>query len=463
MHYKRIVFLVVCCVTFYAQAQKSVSPTASISFDKAPVIAYNVYSNTYFAFADSISYWEFSNTKKSWQKKPLICDLDISFQQFIEEFVPLGVSKQALFFVHKSCGSVYSFSSGRIQRIDNSFIHKNQYGATIYEFNGTLYFFGGYGFFENKNTHDFYLRSANEWFAVSKSTNQKPSPRATINYIISENNVYFFGGQFSSNNGNVMLSDCWKYKLTTNEWEMIGYMNEKLSRQINNARFLTNVSAEFILLSDHLIHLSPVSNHYAIYSNPYFHAIQYIINDKESKQLLVLEKSSDGNKYKLFVVPTERILTNKIEQGKIVENTFQFVQLNFKNLFYGSIIIIIVLLLLLVYKPNLIANRLNRNSLLLRESFNEKEWQVLLHIFQHPNLELSDLNQYFDEEQLNFETLKKRRESFLKHLRKKIAYLTPINYSDIFIELKHESDKRIKCISLNKNIKIAEYQDDKIG
>lgn len=448
---------------FQSHIHAAIHPTQKLTFNSQPLLAYNKYSNLFYAFEDSSFYWEYSLRNNSWIKKALFSNIDIPFHQLKNEFAPMGVNKNELLFVHKSCGSVYSFRNGRIKRIDNSFIHKNQYGAAIYETNGTVYFFGGYGFFETKNTHDFYLRSANEWFAVSKSTNQKPSPRATINYVISENNVYFFGGQFSSNNGNVLLSDCWKCKLTTNEWEMIGYMNEKLSRQINNARFLTNVSAEFILLSDHLIHLSPESNHYAIYSNPYFHAIQYIINDKESKQLLVLEKSSDGNKYKLFVVPTERILTNKIEQGKIVENTFQFVQLNFKNLFYGSIIIIVVLLLLLVYKPNLIANRLNRNSLLLRESFNEKEWQVLLHIFQHPNLELSDLNQYFDEEQLNFETLKKRRESFLKHLRKKIAYLTPINYSDVFIELKHESDKRIKCISLNKNIKIAEYQDDKIG
>jgi hypothetical protein len=151
MFYKKIVLFVVCCVTFYTQAQRSISSTARISFETLPVIAYNSYSNTYFAFADSTAYWEFSNSKKSWQKKALVCDLDISFKQFLEEFAPLGVSKKELLFVHKSCGSVYSFSKGCIHRIDNSFIHKNQYGAAIYEYKGTLYFFGGYGFFENKN------------------------------------------------------------------------------------------------------------------------------------------------------------------------------------------------------------------------------------------------------------------------------------------------------------------------
>jgi hypothetical protein len=73
------------------------------------------------------------------------------------------------------------------------------------------------------------------------------------------------------------------------------------------------------------------------------------------------------------------------------------------------------------------------------------------------------LNHLFDEEDLNYETLKKRRETLLNSLRKKLAYITHLNYNDIFIETKHASDKRVKCIALNDKIKLVENQSVKIG
>lgn len=463
MHYKRIVFLVVCCVTFYAQAQKSVSLTASISFETPPVIAYNSYSNTYFAFADSISYWEFSNTKKSWQKKPLICDLDISFQQFIEEFVPLGVSKQALFFVHISCGSVYSFSSGRIQRIDNSFIHKNQYGATIYEYNGTLYFFGGYGFFENKNTHDFYLRSANEWYAVSNSVTSKPSPRSNSVYIRSSRSLFLLGGEVNTAAGHYQLSDCWEYELSSNKWMLKGELTSELLHLLKRSIFSNYNSSPMILANDQLITLNIAANRFTVFSNPFYSSIVQLFTDFNEKRVLVLSKTSNGNKYKATIYARNAILLNKQFSNQLYEKPSFLTKLSFKYLFYIVAIICVFLVLLLLYKPTFIVSKLHKNSVLHEHQFYPIEWRVLQFISNNPKVELAALNHIFDEEDLNYETLKKRRETLLNSLRKKLAYITQLKYNDVFIETKHASDKRVKCITLNDKIKLSENQDFKIG
>lgn len=454
---KRATYLFFCCLfVLYTKAAGAEVYQKKLRFQTSPVIAYNQYNNTYFALADSTHYWVYQTAKKRWKQEALTVRLDISFQQLMNEFLPLAVSKTELLFVHASCGTVYSLSNGLLKRIDNSFIHRNQYGALIYEKNGTLYFFGGYGFFETKNTHSFYLRSANEWFAVSKSTTAKPSPRANSNYVQTKQSLFVFGGQVNKTSGTWYSNDCWLYDFATNQWELKGKLIDDLFKRLKRASTFNYYSSSLLLVNDQLIHLQPTTNQYYVYSNPYFISVKQVLPDSENKQVLVLEKTTNGSQYVINVVPFLSLLKNELQHGKIYHKQFFLRNVNFKYLFYGALLLVIFFVFLLVYKPTFIANKLNRNILLSPEQFSPLEWEIISLIYQRPNLELSELNRFFDEEQLNYETLKKRRESFMKSLRKKIAYITPINYSDIFIENKYQSDKRIKCVSLNKKIKITD-------
>jgi hypothetical protein len=78
----------------------------------------------------------------------------------------------------------------------------------------------------------------------------------------------------------------------------------------------------------------------------------------------------------------------------------------------------------------------------------------LVLIEKHQSIELSALNDLFDEEELSYETLKKRRESFIKALRTKIALLTAVDVDQILYETKHPKDKRMKVINWGSHIEI---------
>jgi hypothetical protein len=82
------------------------------------------------------------------------------------------------------------------------------------------------------------------------------------------------------------------------------------------------------------------------------------------------------------------------------------------------------------------------------------EWVVLQLIQEKEELELSALNDFFDEPGLSHETLKKRRESFVKALRIKLALLTRRDVETLLPESKHSLDKRMKIISWNKDMEI---------
>jgi len=79
---------------------------------------------------------------------------------------------------------------------------------------------------------------------------------------------------------------------------------------------------------------------------------------------------------------------------------------------------------------------------------------VLLLIKETQELELSALNSYFDQPGLSYETLKKRRESFIKALRIKLALITRRDVESLLPESKHPLDKRMKVIRWNNELEI---------
>ena len=63
---------------------------------------------------------------------------------------------------------------------------------------------------------------------------------------------------------------------------------------------------------------------------------------------------------------------------------------------------------------------------------------------------------YFDEPGLSYETLKKRRESFVRALRIKLALLTRRDVEQLLQESKHPLDKRMKIIRWDNDLEINE-------
>jgi len=443
---------------FQSHIQAANQPTQKLRFQTQPLLAYNKYAHTFYAFVDSSFYWEYSLPTQSWLKRTLTAPIDIPFDQLLNEFAAIGVNKNELLFVHKSCGSVYSFQRGRIKRIDNSFIHKNQFGAAIYEAKGTVYFFGGYGFFETKNTHAFYLRSANEWFAVAESVTNKPSPRANVLFVQNNDQLYFIGGEVNKTEGTYYMSDCWNYNISTNSWKMLGYLNPILQKRLNRATISNYYSSKLVIATNELIELKPATNQFKVYANPFYSAVKQLLVDKNDEQVLVMSKSSDGNQYLVSIHSYHQITSNQQLSGDLYEKQSLLTHVNFKYLFYTLLLITIFLVLLLLYRPTFISNKLHKSTTVYEDQFYPIEWKVLLYLYNNPQVELSTLNQFFEEKDLNYETLKKRRESLLNGLRKKLAYFTQLKYVEIFTESKHPSDKRVKCIGLNKKIKILDNQ-----
>ena len=107
----------------------------------------------------------------------------------LNEYVPFSVKKKN-YFVHEGCGVVLEYRNDSIVRIDNSFLHKNQFDAASFVYKNEIYFFGGYGLFTHKNIltkYDFKMR---EWVLVDFYTNLNSPALSNPFYFSIKENIY---------------------------------------------------------------------------------------------------------------------------------------------------------------------------------------------------------------------------------------------------------------------------------
>ena len=58
---------------------------------------------------------------------------------------------ESVYFLYPGGGIVYKYNDNVIQRIDDSFAHRNQFSGFFFEYNNELYLLGGYGYWDAKS------------------------------------------------------------------------------------------------------------------------------------------------------------------------------------------------------------------------------------------------------------------------------------------------------------------------
>ena len=76
------------------------------------------------------------------------------YPEKLQQYIPFNI-KDKTYLVHSGCGPVLEFRNDSIVRINDAYLQRNQYGAVHFVYKNEIYFFGGYGFFENNITHHF--------------------------------------------------------------------------------------------------------------------------------------------------------------------------------------------------------------------------------------------------------------------------------------------------------------------
>lgn len=439
-------------------AQKAGQAKKRIVISEQVLSCYNPSNQSYYIFDDSTFYWRYSLRQKTWIKHPLVVQSDLTWAKLKEQYLVQAEDAEHVFMIDKGCGIVYQLSHDTLKRIDHSYAHKNQFGASVFTYKNKVHYFGGYGYFRTKNLITYFEKGALEWFeVVNRNYNVRPDSRQAAQHQIIGKKLYIWGGYGRRGYKDEPVLDIWSFDLKKQLWTKEGELNpwyNEVSQSINSMKTLPTC---WFASREYLAHTDILKNKIYYYQHPNFQTYREIFPNDNETQFMVIRKGTNDTQCFASVLNRQQ-LTNGLEpQEQFFYKEVSLLKMVAADTYlWISLTLNLILFLLLFYIRRVHKTDWfkRRNAILHPEDFSELEWKCLELIEKHQSIELSALNDLFDEEELSYETLKKRRESFIKALRTKIALLTAVDVDQILYETKHPKDKRMKVINWGSHIEI---------
>ena len=217
------------------------------------VISFNVsFCQTKLPVEDSVQNFLFSQSVKElpiiittngifefnskWEYTPFA---DNSFKKEINELDVLNHAKfftiinaNKLYIVSNGAGPVFIYRNNTFERIDNSSLHKNQFGGARFVYNNKIHIYGGYGFWSFKSFITFFDENISQWDLLYNDSKHTPEGRWKPIYNIINDKLYVLGGRSGSagsTNQDESFSDVFYFDFIEKEFVDIGKLNPRIN------------------------------------------------------------------------------------------------------------------------------------------------------------------------------------------------------------------------------------------
>lgn len=309
------------------------------------------------------------------------------FDGFESEFIRLVTSFNKPYVVSKSGGGIWSVDKSGLKRIDNSFDHKMTFGSNVFVHRDTIFKFGGYGYWSNRNFLTYFSTTSKEWeyYEVNPDTYLPPAVSRAIG-VYHNGQFYFDGGStIDSHNGitDIPSNKVWRFDFLNKTWKDLGVTNFDVSKyseylDIGNGQVLirnedhnsTNGSYLLDYVSNTFSEIDPIPSYIRINN-------QLVANDS------IYNLRGD----KFFGVSLDEITSNKISTKNLYFDSDSL----FNNLtrVIGLTLIIVVITLIYFYRQNRNRPRLTDTGIIVNRehySLNPNELIILNLLLYNKNV-----------------------------------------------------------------------------
>ena len=292
--------------------------------------------------------------------------------------VCLVKSNEKPFIVSTEGGMIWSVDKTGLRRIDNSYNHKLTYGSNVFVHQDTIFKFGGYGYWSNRNFLTYFSTVTKEWefYPVNPDTYLPPAV-SRARGVYSDGQFYFDGGLTVDNHNGVSKYDSkhvWRFDFSSKSWTDLGVTNFESPRfsesvDIGHGQILVrkgkiqSTGDSFVLdyVNNTISTIDPIPNYFAIQN-------QLIANDS-------LYNNRQGV---LIGVGLSELTTNMTSTKNLyLDSRTLFVNL---TRVAGIVLIFIFILLIYLYMLNRNRPRLTDTGLVVNRehySLNSKELIIL--------------------------------------------------------------------------------------
>lgn len=435
-----------------------------VSFETKAIFWDDEFNEPVVIVSDSLMYRGFEKTPVRF--KPLNID-----KSKLNEMIPLNV-KGTTYLIEESGGVVVKYSNRQLERIDNSFTHKNQYGSIPFVYNDEIYLLGGYGLFTAKNIlikYDFKLK---EWFLV-ETKGDIPDFITYTYYHVKKEKIYFIQIESNTRKENNNNPVVYQLDLETKSFSKIGYT---FSKSFSNIQEIF-IYRQIFQLNENKIIIREASNdrnnsYFLIdFENNYYNTLDldYEFNpaskiikiDEENEKYWIFTKSNSTQDFMFVEIDFELFTSNLKNKQQLYE---PIPKSSYQLYLYSLLIILIAGLFILVIvfakKYNKLIINLKKGTLSYRftalNDFSKEEIDLLLKIAINKNefINYSELLNHISTQTNTYETLKKKRKLLLSQITDKLQRYMNGKAKELFIFDTDPHDKRSKLIKLNEKLVI---------
>ena len=399
------------------------------------------------------SKWEYSSFINSSFKQEITELEDLNHANFFTKIVG-----NELYIISNGAGPVFKKSGNNFIRIDNSTLHKNQFGGARFVYNDKIHIYGGYGFWSFKNFITFFDENIKQWDLFYNNSNYLPPGRWKPIYNLLDDKLYVLGGRSASVgtiNQDQSFSDIFYFDLINKEFISLGSINTKLKTKyslFSQPKLDDNI---FLIDTDNIIRINFNSLTVTRYFQKNFflgidnkfptfikgQKLFYISNLNGTKHLNFfdlksIDKNFESETFSLLAEDKQISLEKYLLFGVIIFFIFWVILkiFSFKDFIKG---------LILYDDSNIYYN--NQSA-----TITTKEQELISFLSENIFITAPEVNMIISDQKFAKSHFTSLRTKLVNSLNEKLYILT--NNKRCIIETKHPKDNRIKVYKADSSI-----------
>ena len=418
---------------------QSIQVPINYYFDSSESILYILYNN-------KIEQYTLENDVELISSKEIknSSEYDLSKFKFVNEYT----------LSSRLGGSILKIKGDSIFRIDNSYEHKMQLGSLEFIRNDTLFRYGGYGFFENRNFFTFYDKKINGWESLDINGDIIPERISDFMYHFNKDKLYISGGyRFDKFKKDIKYKNLKTYLFDFNskKWSVIGDLNTSFFYE-RNCFYLDENS--FVNFTDGMIYVMNFEKN----------SIKKFSSNPISKKIESSFFKPFINKNNVFYFELENDVLNikSTPLGEFISNLKSIENERIYGVSYWlySLIILILILIFLLY---IVYKKFMNKIIRIGDGFfynlkkiklTEKEKVIFNLLFtsskKRNSVENRIITDFFEDKNLNYGTINRRKNEFINYLNNKIKLIINTD-KDIVVRINSSIDKREVNYSVNSD------------
>ena len=362
----------------------------------------------------------------------------------------LIVKNKEYYFLNNASGLVYKIEKGILNRIDNSLDNRLLKDSYIFQHNDTIFRYGGYGFWSQRNFIIYYDENLNEW-EIYNTNNNSYTPNGSYKgiYFKNENDIYFIGGEKVDELNkleSIDNDDVIRFNFESKSFEFLG----KLNFNFNVYSLIVKDDEGFVVNNgSQIAYIKPIENKVLLYnktplqlnikSSPNKITNNYFYNESYFLEVF-LNQNFETNVLK---VSKSDFFKNNIEESKLYYSNIED-SINVSTLFLIILFIILILITYDRYRFNMI--HLSSDGIIYKRVLNKlntKEIDVILKLINYEVIATKSILNIIENPNLSYPHNIKIKDQFLRELNLKLSTIFNTRYDPIIVK-RSITDARIK-------------------